>query len=341
MRDDNKFYTIKQSQFTEIDFNALTELGRPYLIKGVIADSPLVTKGRQSLSLAKEYLQTFYTQKPMLVYQCEAEAKGRFFYNAQFDGMNFTTHFAQLTDFFNDIEKSQQTRSDNAFYIGSARLNDYFPEILEANLPIHNANLSGHSAQAGIWLGNRTTAVTHFDTSNNIAACMLGRRRFTLFPPEQSSNLYPGPLEPTPGGQVLSMVDISAPDYERYPKAREALKHAIVVELEPGDVLVYPALWWHQVEALDDFNVMLNYWWNSTPAYVDDPMATLLHAMLSLRGRPQSEKNAWHELFQHYIFADKQQARQHLPPHTWGALRDLDQLSARVLRNKVLKKINR
>ncbi|MCI2282763.1 cupin-like domain-containing protein [Colwellia sp. MSW7] len=341
MRYNNSLHTIKACQFNEIDFNALTELGRPCLIKGAIANSPLVLKGRQSLSLAQEYLQAFYTQKPMLVYQCEAEEKGRFFYNAQFDGMNFTTHFAQLTDFFNDIEQNQQTRSDKAFYIGSARLNDYFPELLKTNLPIDNNNLSGHSAQAGIWLGNKTTAVTHFDTSNNIAACMLGRRRFTLFPPSQSGNLYPGPLEPTPGGQVLSMVDISAPDFKRYPKAREALKHAIVVDLEPGDLLVYPALWWHQVEALDDFNVMINYWWNSTPAYVDDPMTTLLHGMLSLRDRPQSEKDAWQALFQYYIFEDKQQARQHLPQNTWGALRDLDELSARVLRNKVLKKINR
>ena len=248
--------------------------------------------------------------------------------------MNFTTHFAQLDDFFNDIELNQQTLGGISFYIGSARLNDYFPGVLEANLPMHNANLSGHSAQAGIWLGNKTTAVTHFDTSNNIAACMLGRRRFTLFPPEQSGNLYPGPLEPTP-------VDISAADFARYPKAREALKHAVVVDLEPGDILVYPALWWHQVEALDDFNVMINYWWNSTPNYVDDPMATLLHAMLSLRGRPQSEKDAWQELFQYYVFEDEQQARQHLPEHTWGALRDLDELGARILRNKVLKKINR
>lgn len=333
--------TIEACQFNDINFNALTELGQPCLIKGAIAESPLVRKGRQSLSSAQEYLQAFYTQKPLLVYQCEAEAKGRFFYNAQFDGMNFTTRFAQLDDFFNDIAQNQLSHGDTSFYIGSARLNEYFPGVLEANLPIHQSNLSGYSAQAGIWLGNKTTAVTHFDTSNNIAACMLGRRRFTLFPPEQSGNLYPGPLEPTPGGQVLSMVDISAPDFARYPKAREALKHAVVVDLEPGDILVYPALWWHQVEALDDVNVMFNYWWNSTPNYVDDPMTTLLHGMLSLRGRPQSEKDAWQALFQYYVFEDKQQARQHLPTHTWGALRDLDELSARVLRNKVLKKINR
>ena len=95
--------------------------------------------------------------------------------------------------------------------------------------------------------------------SNNIACCAVGARRFTLFPPDQVANLYPGPLEPTPGGQVVS--------HGRFPRARsrplprfaEALAAAQVAELEPGDALIYPALWWHHVEALSDFNVMVNY----------------------------------------------------------------------------------
>jgi hypothetical protein len=102
--------------------------------------------------------------------------------------------------------------------------------------------------------------------SNNIAVCAVGHRRFTLFPPDQVANLYPGPLEPTPGGQVVSMVDFDAPDFDHHPRFRDALAAAQVAELEPGDVLVYPALWWHQVEALDPFNVLVNYWWNAAPA---------------------------------------------------------------------------
>jgi hypothetical protein len=111
----------------------------------------------------------------------------------------------------------------------------------------------------------------------------VGRRRFVLFPPEQVANLYPGPLEQTPGGQVVTMADIDAPDFERFPGLRDALAVAEVAELEPGDALYYPAMWWHQVNALESFNVMVNYWWNTVPEFMDTPQNTLLHGLLSLR----------------------------------------------------------
>ena len=117
-----------------------------------------------------------------------------------------------------------------------------------------------------IWIGNRTVATAHFDMTHNLACCMVGRRRFSLFPPEQVHNLYPGPLEPTPGGQVISMVNFDAPDFERFPRFREALAAGQVAEIEPGDVLFYPAMWWHHVQALESFNTMINYWWTTTPA---------------------------------------------------------------------------
>jgi hypothetical protein len=192
-----------------------------------------------------------------------------------------------------------------------------------------------------IWIGNRTTATAHFDMSHNLAVCAVGKRRFTLFPPEQVENLYPGPLEPTPGGQVVSMVDFRDPDWQRFPRFREAVAAGQVADLEPGDVLFYPALWWHHVEALEAFNVLVNYWWNTSPAFMDTPWNTILHGMLSLRDRPEPEKQAWRALFDYYIFGPGDRPVAHLPEAAQGALAPLDDMRARRLRAMLLNKLNR
>lgn len=170
---------------------------------------------------------------------------------------------------------------------------------------------------------------------------MVGRRRFTLFPPDQVANLYPGPLAPTPGGQVVSMVDLSAPDFARYPRFADALETAQVADLDPGDVLIYPALWWHQVEARDPFNILVNYWWNTVPDFMDTPMNTLLHALLSLRDRPAGEKRAWQAMFDYYVFGDADAPAAHLPPKARGPLAPLDVQGARQLRAYLLNRLNR
>ncbi|WP_204333426.1 cupin-like domain-containing protein, partial [Proteus mirabilis] len=84
---------------------------------------------------------------------------------------------------------------------------------------------------------NRTSISTHFDASDNIACVAAGRRRFTLFPPDQTANLYIGPLDHNVAGQPLSMVDMATPDFARFPRFREALAAARTAELEPGDAI--------------------------------------------------------------------------------------------------------
>src|SRR3546814_13116949 len=89
----------------------------------------------------------------------------------------------------------------------------------------------------------------------NVACCVAGRRRFTLFPPDQLANLYPGPFELTPAGTPVSMVDPFAPDLDRYPRFAEAWSHASEATLEPGDALYLPYMWWHGVESLEPVSI--------------------------------------------------------------------------------------
>jgi hypothetical protein len=325
-----------------IDFAALVEAGEPVVLKGVAADLPLVEAGRQGIDAAMAYLLRFDSGRPVIGFVGEPEIGGRFFYNHDVTGMNYTAGRAPLAEYLDRIRAGIADGDPASVYLGSTDLDAYFPGLRDETPFVAAGELPGAGMSlASLWIGNRTTAAAHWDMSNNIACPLVGRRRFTLFPPDQVANLYPGPLEPTPGGQVVSMVNFVSPDYDRHPGFRDALGAARVAELEPGDMLVYPALWWHRVEALDDFNVMVNYWWNDVPAFVDTPMTTMLHALLSLRDRPEGEKRAWRELFDYYVFGPAERAGEHLPPHARGALATLDETGARRLRAQVQQRLNR
>lgn len=326
-----------------IPFDQLMEEQRPTILKGVASDWPLVREGLASAQDALAYLQRFDTGLPVVGFKGPPEIAGRFFYNDDVSGFNFEGARVGLTAMLEQIAAHLSHPEPPSFYIGSTDLGIYLPGFREAGneLVLAHPMFAENPPIASIWIGNRTTATAHYDMSHNLACCVVGRRRFTLFPPDQVGNLYPGPLEPTPGGQVVSMVDFAGPDFAAHPGFRAALAVAEIAELEAGDVLFYPALWWHHVEALDAFNVLVNYWWNISPAFMDTPQNTMLHALLSLRDRPDPEKQAWKALFDYYIFGPADRAGAHLPAHARGPLGPLDDLSARRLRAQLLSKLNR
>jgi len=147
----------------------------------------------------------------------------------------------------------------------------------------------------------------------NIGCVVAGRRRFTVFPPEQTSNLYVGPLDLTPAGAPVSMVSVTAPEFERFPRFREALANGLVADLEPGDAIYIPYLWWHHVESLERFNVLVNYWWNPAPAGLGAPFDSIFHGMMAIGGLPANQRKAWRALFDHYVFRLDGDPAEHLP----------------------------
>lgn len=337
-----KVATTKVEAFADIDFERLIDQQAPMIFKGLAADLPLVQAGLISAEAAMDHLRPYYAGKPLLVFKGDSSIGGRFGYTPNVDGFNYTSEQMTLERLFGLLIEHLDDADAPSFYCGSTDIDTFMPGLLASDsLPLAGEMFTQNSVLKSIWMGNRTTACAHFDISHNIAVCMAGHRRFTLFPPDQIANLYPGPLEPTPGGQVISMVDFTGPDFEVYPRFKDALAAARVAELEPGDVLFYPSMWWHQVEALDGFNILINYWWNTTPAFVDTPMNTLLHGLLSLRGRPETERAAWRAVFDYYLFGDADLAVGHLPPHAQGPLAPLDALSARRLRALILNRLNR
>ena len=57
------------------------------------------------------------------------------------------------------------------------------------------------------------------------------------------------------------LVNVTHPDLERHPLFAQA--HVFKITLQPGDALLLPAYWFHQVDSAappDRLNVAVNYW---------------------------------------------------------------------------------
>lgn len=317
---------------------------KPVIIKGLVKHWRLVDEGRQSDSSAIRYLKSYYNGRPSFACIGPPEIQGRYFYNDQRTQLNYDIKKTTIDDVLDLIEKGFTEKNPTSYYIASNVIDTHFPGFRAENdiaIPRPDLGYPIEDVRASIWIGNRTTACCHYDASDNLACCAVGKRRFTLFPPDQIANLYPGPLTPTPGGQVLSMVDFDKPDFERYPKFAEAVEHGQVADLEPGDALYLPSMWWHQVESQSRFNVLINYWWSDSAKHMGPAMNVLYHALLSLRDKPEHEKQAWKHIFDYYIFGDPDRAGAHLPEEARGYLGEIDSAKARMLRALLLNKLNR
>jgi hypothetical protein len=223
-----------------------------------------------------------------------------------------------------------------SIYVGSTVVDQWLPGFREVN----DLGLVVANPLVSFWLGNQTRISAHYDFPDNIACVVAGHRRFTLFPPEQVDNLYVGPLEMTPSGQAISLVDFAHPDLQRFPKFATALEHARVVELAPGDAVFIPSMWWHHVESQSELNLLVNYWWCDSLPELGSPTGALLHAMLAIRDLPPHQRKAWANLFNHYVFEADESTHGHIPEHARGCLSTFTQDSARRMRALLLNKLN-
>jgi hypothetical protein len=307
----------------------------PLLLRGLVRQWPLVAAARAGQASA--YLRRFYRDATVTAMLGAPAIDGRFFYNEDLSGFNFAPLRVRLDKVLDELDKHADSDPAPAIYVGSTTIDTCLPGLRAHN----DIDLGGRDALASIWIGNRTRIAAHYDVPDNIACVAAGRRRFTVFPPGQLDNLYVGPLDFTPAGQAISLVDFRRPDLARHPRFARALEHAQVAELEPGDAIFIPSMWWHHVEALEPFNVLVNYWWRGVPDYVDTPTSALLLAMMTIRGLPPEQRAAWQTQFRHYVFEADDASVEHIAASARGMLAPLDDDATRVLRAQLLKKLNR
>lgn len=316
---------------------SVLESTQPLVLRGLVADWPIVRQAQHCVGDADAYLRSFYNNAPVTAYYAAPEANGRIFYNQDLSGFNFTALSVNLHEVLDNILQCTGNGQAPTIYVGSTLIDKWLPGFRAHN----DLQIEGMNPLASIWIGNQSRIAAHHDFPDNIACVVAGRRRFTLFPPEQVENLYVGPLDLTPSGQAVSLVDFQNPDFESQPRFRQALDTAQYADLGPGDAIFIPSMWWHHVESLADYNVLVNYWWRRTPAYLGTPANALQHALLSIRSLPVEQRRAWQALFNYYIFNADEGTHGHIPESARGSLSPIDELGARKLRAQLLNKLNR
>ena len=296
--------------------------GQPAVLRGFVRHWPVVEAGAKSPTGVLDSLRRFDNGTPVDAIMTPPEVEGRVFYNDAMTGFNFIRNRLAISAVAEQVMRYSAFPHPPAVAVQSALIRDCLPGFSAEN----RLTLLDDTVLPRLWLGNSITTPTHLDEWNNIGCVVAGRRRFTLFPPEQIANLYIGPIDFAPTGAPMSLVSLHAPDFERFPRFREALKAAVTAELGAGDAIYIPPLWWHHVESLEPFNVLVNYWWHALPGVATHSQSgfdSLIHAILNLRCLPPTTRDAWRALFEHFVFSDEAEATAHIPPHRHGLLGQL------------------
>ncbi|MDE0877630.1 MAG: cupin-like domain-containing protein [Sphingomonas bacterium] len=298
----------------------------PVVLRGAVADWPLVKAAQTSVATFAETLEREASDVAGEAWFAEPTVAGRFGFTADFASYNHDRRQATVAQLLALLLRQQGAARPYAMFAGALPVATHLPGFRTTHpMPL----LEGEEMLVSLWLGNRTKTATHFDFPHNLACVVAGRRRFTLFPTEQARNLYIGPLDVTLAGQPSSMVDVAAPDLSRFPRYADAATAALTAELEPGDALYVPSLWWHAVESRDDVAAMVNYWWRDE-GLGSSPFTALLHAAGAMATIPANERARWRALFNYFAFDPD--SGKHLPER-YRPRSLTDAIRARIIRS--------
>uniref|UniRef100_U3EFH4 HSPB1-associated protein 1 n=1 Tax=Callithrix jacchus TaxID=9483 RepID=U3EFH4_CALJA len=148
--------------------------------------------------------------------------------------------------------------------------------------------------ESTLWIGSLGAHTTcHLDSYGcNLVFQVQGRKRWHLFPPEDTPFLYPTRI-PYEESSVFSKINVVNPDLKRFPQFQKAQRH--MVTLNPGQVLFVPRHWWHYVESIDPVTVSINSWIELEEdhlARVEEAITRMLVCALKTAENPQNTR-AW------------------------------------------------
>lgn len=144
-----------------------------------------------------------------------------------------------------------------------------------------------HLYSAWAWFsGSGVRTWLHYDNNgcHNLNLQIHGRKRCTLFPPEELEQLSFFPIGGANPALNCSQLDIDAEDVQLHVETLCRYE----VELCAGDVLFIPAHWMHTFAHLNAYNANVNFWWKPDPErepaiVFDNPVSRRESAIQSLR----------------------------------------------------------
>ncbi|HUN72581.1 MAG TPA: cupin-like domain-containing protein [Steroidobacteraceae bacterium] len=290
---------------------------QPVILRGLVADWPVAQAALDSPARLRDYLAAFDVGGRVETYLGAPAIGGKYYYSPDLKGFNFERRMMKLLEALQVMVESLDQPQAPSVYVGSVPTGETLPGFASANaIPF-----LGQGVSPRIWLGTRSNVSCHHDTYDNLACVIAGRRRFTLFAPELISKLYVGPIDNTMAGAPVSLAaSADGPQDGDFPLFEEIRARALRVELEGGDALYLPKLWWHKVESLAPLNGLVNYWWDAFSAGPDAPYTSMLLAMITIAERPPAERQAWRAFFDHYVFRTGGHPLAHLPAEQHGLL---------------------
>lgn len=178
------------------------------------------------------------------------------------------------------------SKDGDKHYIQMANMKVQFPELLDdIKARPYLLDVSKHVSVINLWFGGQgCKSPLHFDGADNFLVQISGRKRVTLFPPEENDNLYPATGTNLPHCSRVNVFDPDSQSEVAFPLYRQAKLRKIQVSLEPGNILFIPRGWWHAVESLD-VSISVNFWWSGIMRRALFPVREGIPRLFSKRGR--------------------------------------------------------
>ncbi|KRZ96707.1 JmjC domain-containing protein 7, partial [Trichinella sp. T8] len=186
----------------------------------------------------------------------------------------------KFKDFLNLMNEKTNTTNKLFAYLEYTSMRSYFAglenDVNEMPFVKNMLNLN----HLNIWMSDgNTLGKLHFDEYDNFLCQIRGKKQLILFDPHQSYRLYEGHileamftyrngtfhrdrlLKST--SMTMSPVDITLPDFEKFPLAKNAVP--LNCTISEGDVLFLPSFWWHEVQSypseVEHQNIAVNFWY--------------------------------------------------------------------------------